>query len=84
MTINEKGKKVLYVKLKKALYGCLKIAILFSRKLAADLTKMGFKIYFYDPCVANKMVGGKKLTVCWLVDDLKISHVNKHVVKKII
>ena len=84
VTINNKGKKVLYVKLKKALYGCLKSAILFYRKLASDLTKMGFKINFYDPCVANKMVGGKQLTVCWHVDDLKISHVNKHVVTKFI
>ena len=39
---------------------------------------MGFKINFYDSCVANKMVGGKQLTVCWRVDDLKMSHVNKH------
>ena len=45
---------------------------------------MGFKINFYDPCVANKLVGGKQLTVCWHVDDLKISHVNKHVVTKLI
>ena len=84
MTLNSKGKKVLYVKLKKALYGCLKSAILFYRKLSTDLTKMGFKIKFYDPCVANKMVGGKQLTVCWHVDDLKISHVDKHVVTKFI
>ena len=84
VTINSKGKKVLYVKLKKALYGCLKSTILFYRKLASDLTKMGFTINFYDPCVANKMVGGKQLTVCWHVDDLKISHVNKHVVTKFI
>ena len=84
MTLNSKGKKVLYVKLKKALYGCLKSAILFYRKVSINLTTMGFKIKFYDPCVANKMVGGKQLTVCWHVDDLKISHVDKHVVTKFI
>ena len=54
VTINSKGKKKLYVKLKKALYGCLRSALLFYRKLAKDLTKMGFKINVYDPCVANK------------------------------
>ena len=69
VTINKKGKKVLYVKLKKALYGCLKSAILFYRKLATDLVKMGFKINFYNPCVANKLVEGKQLTVFWHVDD---------------
>ena len=30
------------------------------------------------------MIGGKQLTVCWHVDDIKISHVNKHVVTKLI
>ena len=84
VTINKKREKVLYVKLKKALYGCIKSAVLFYRKLAAGLTKMGFKINFYDPCVANKVVSGKQLTVCWHVDDLKVSHVNKHVITKFI
>ena len=70
--------------MKKALYGCLKSTILFYRKLAADITKMGFNINLYDPCIANKMVGGKQLTVCWHIDDLKISHMNKQVVTKLI
>ena len=43
---------------------------------------MGFVINYYDPCVANKIVNGKQLTVCWHVDDLKISHANKKVVSK--
>ena len=28
----------------------------------------------YDPCVANKMVDGAQMNVCWHVDDLNISH----------
>ena len=28
----------------------------------------------YDPCVANKMVDGAQITICWHVDDLKISY----------
>ena len=83
MTMERNRNKVLYIKLKKALYGCLKSAILFYRKLAADLTKMGFKINFYDSCVANKMVGGKQLTVCWHIDGLNILHMNKQVVTKL-
>ena len=35
---------------------------------------MGFVINPYDPCVANKMVNGHQMTVCWHVDDLKVSH----------
>ena len=30
----------------------------------------------YDPCVANKMVNGKQMTVCWHVDDLKVLYMN--------
>jgi hypothetical protein len=34
----------------------------------------------YDPCVANKVVDSKVLTVCFHVDDVKISHVLSKVV----
>jgi hypothetical protein len=76
----ESGKKVLYVKLKKALYGCLKSALLFYQKLSGDLVEEGFEINPYDPCVANKTINGKQLTIVWHVDDLKISHVDPQVV----
>ena len=55
----ETGKAVIYVLLQKALYGCLKSALLFYEKLVGDLEAYGFRINAYDPCVANKMVGGK-------------------------
>ena len=41
---------------------------------------MGFEVNPYDPCVANKMVNGKQMTICWHVDDLKVSHVDKNAV----
>ena len=33
----------------------------------------------YDPCVANKMVHGRQMTIMWHVDDVKSSHVNTKV-----
>ena len=78
----ETGKPVLYVRIQKALYGCLKSALLLYEKLVGDLKADGFKINPYDPCVANKMIGGKQLTVCWHVDDLKISCVDENEVTK--
>ena len=54
----EKGKTVLYVELKKALYGTLKVALLFWRKLTAELKKWGFMVNPYDWCVMNKMING--------------------------
>ncbi|KAG7364548.1 reverse transcriptase RNA-dependent DNA polymerase [Nitzschia inconspicua] len=78
--IKVKGQKVLYVHLIKALYGMLVSAMLFCKKLKQDLIEYGFEINPYDPCVANKMVNGKQLTVTWHVDDLKVSHIQPSVV----
>jgi len=72
----KKGKKVLYLHLQKALYGMMKSALLFYRKLVSELIEMGFVINPYDPCVANKIVNGSQLTLRWHVDDLMISHKN--------
>ena len=67
----------LYVKLNKALYGLLRAALLFYKKLRRELKAMGFVVNPYDPCVANRMVNRKQQTVTWQVDDLKISHVDE-------
>ena len=45
---------------------------------------MGFKLSPYDPCVANKIINGSQSTICWYVDDNKISHKNSKVVNNII
>ena len=58
--------------------------MLFYEKLVGDMEAYGFRINPYDPCVANKMVGGKQLTVCWYMDNLKISCVDANEVKKMI
>ena len=71
---DEKGKKVLYLCLKKALYGMMKSALFFYRKLISELKGMGFEVNPYDPCVVNKMINGSQMMVRWHVDDLMISH----------
>ena len=73
ISVDRKGTAILYVKMQKAMYGLLKGALLFYRKLVEDLESNGFKLNPYDPCVANKTVNGKQMTVCWHVDDLKVS-----------
>eukprot|EP00816_Leptocylindrus_hargravesii_P012768 CAMPEP_0196825502 /NCGR_PEP_ID=MMETSP1362-20130617/93091_1 /TAXON_ID=163516 /ORGANISM="Leptocylindrus danicus, Strain CCMP1856" /LENGTH=337 /DNA_ID=CAMNT_0042205941 /DNA_START=1969 /DNA_END=2982 /DNA_ORIENTATION=- len=65
---------VLYLKLAKALYGCLKSALLRYRLFKGTLEKMGFKLNRYDPCVANKVIKGKQCTIGWWVDDNFKSH----------
>jgi hypothetical protein len=58
----------------------LKGALLFYKKLTTDLLSIGFVLNPYDPCVANKMIGGLQMTLCWHVDDMKISHKKKDAV----
>ena len=71
ITTSSKGKPILYVKMHKALYGMMRSALLFYRKLVGDLEAYGFKINPYDPCVANMDINGSQMTVVWHVDDLK-------------
>ncbi len=82
--ILEKGKLVLYLQLQKALYGIMKKALLFYRKLVSELQEMGFEINPYDPCVANKMVNDTQMTIRWHVDDLMISHLSQGEIMKVV
>jgi hypothetical protein len=61
--ILEKGRSVLHLRLKKALYGMMKSALLFYGELVSELQEMEFEINPYDPCVANKTVNGKQMTI---------------------
>ena len=67
-----------------AIYGLLVSAMLFYRKLIADLTNYGFEINPYDPCVANKQGEGKQMAILWHVDDLKMSHASSKIVDEFI
>jgi len=78
----EENKKILYVKMLKALYGMLKSSLLYYKKFRKDIEEIGFEVNPYDPCVANRMVNGKQHTIVWHVDDLKSSHVDPEVNKE--
>jgi hypothetical protein len=80
----ENGKKVLYLKLLKALYGCMQSALLWYELFSSTLQGAGFELNQYNTCIANKMINGKQCTITWFIDDNKISHVNKNIVTNII
>jgi hypothetical protein len=76
---------VLYVELAKALYGTLQAALLFWQNLSGFLVEeLGFTVNKYDRCVANKIINGNQCTICWHVDDLKMSHVQADVLEDIV
>ena len=82
--VMEHGKPTLYVRLLKALYGCVRSALLWYILFSGTLKKQGFVLNPYDPCVANKNINDKQCTIAWYVDDMKISHVDPNVVTSVI
>ena len=80
----EKNKEIIYLKLDKALYGCVQSALLWYHTFTSELMTQGFKLNRYDPCVANKMIDGNQCTICWYVDDTKVSHKSEKVVTDVL
>ncbi len=80
VSTNKSGQKVLIVECLNAVYGSMVAALLYYKKFIKSLTKKGFKLNPYNGCVANKTVNGKQITICFHVDDCKISHESTKVV----
>jgi hypothetical protein len=70
----KKGMKQLLVQCQNALYGTMVAILLYYRKFVKSLTEVGFIINPYYQCVANKIIEGKQMTICFHVDDCKLSH----------
>jgi hypothetical protein len=71
---DKKGSKKLLVQYQNALYGKMVASLLYYWKFVKSLTDIDFVINPYDPCVANKMIEGDQMTICFHVDDCKLSH----------
>jgi hypothetical protein len=78
------GKRWLFGKVTKAIYGTLLGARLFYDKLRAFLESIGFTVNDYDECTFNSMINGKQCTIQFHVDDLKMSHVKQSVLDDVI
>ena len=73
------GKKVLYLKILKTLYGYIESAILWYDLYVYTLKELVFVINPYDRCVENKGIDEKQCTICWYVYKNKVSPVNPKV-----
>ena len=74
----QKG-KIIYMRVKKALYGMLLASIPYYQKFRSDVESIGHEVNPCDICVANKYIDKKQHTTCWHVDDIKSSHVDPKV-----
>jgi hypothetical protein len=66
---DKKGNKQLLVQCQNALYRKMVTSILYYRKFVKSLTDISFIINPYDPCVANKIIEGEQMNICFHVDD---------------
>ncbi len=55
-------------------------ALLYYKKFVKSLTKQGYNINPYGGCLANKVVKGKQVTICFHINDFKISHISSAVI----
>jgi hypothetical protein len=84
VTKDKKGEKQLIVQCQNAIYGTMVASLLYYRKFRKSLESVGFAFNPYDACVANKDVNGKQMTICFHVDDCKISHKESTQIDKMI
>jgi hypothetical protein len=81
---DKRGMKQLLVQCQNSLYGTMVASLVYYRKFVKSLTDIVFIINPYDTCVANKIIEGKQMTICFHMDDCKLSHRKKTVMDTII
>ena len=73
VTTDSRGRKKLYTRMNKALYGYMRSGRLFWQNFSAKLKSLGFASNPDDLCVMNKWYGDDQFTILLHVDDLKLS-----------
>ena len=81
---DKRGRKCIYAKAKKTIYGTLQASLLFRGELSKRLEESGYQRIEYGWCVMNKLIGNKQCTELWHVNNLNISHVDPAVVYRIL
>ena len=69
--------------LSKDLHDIARAAILWYALLTKTLVNLGFKINPCDFCVANAKIKVKQCTIMHCVDDAKVPHIGKAVVRQV-
>ncbi len=77
---NSKGINSLLVECYNAIYGSMVAGLLYYRRFSSSLKNRGFTVNQYDPCVWNRVIVGKQMTICFHVDDCKILHLDPKVI----
>jgi hypothetical protein len=84
VTFDKRGNKQLLVECLNAIYGNMVASLLYYRKFTTSLSKEGYRMNPYDPCIWNKMIDGKQMTICFHVDNCNLSHISLKAIDKMI
>jgi hypothetical protein len=74
MSTNKQGRKQLLVECLNAIYSMMVASLLYYWKFTRSLKNQGYMMNPYNPCVWNKIVEEKQITICFHLDDCKVSH----------
>ena len=74
----------MYVKVLRAIYGCIESTMLWYNLYVNTLKYLGFSINRYDICVAKKMLDEKQCTILWYVHENKLSRIYPNLVHDIL
>ena len=74
VTRYKRGSKQLLVSFQNTLYGKMVASLLYYRKFTKSLTSIGYDTNPYYPYVANKVINGSQMIICFHVDDCKLIH----------
>ena len=75
--VYERGRKLLYVQVLRAICSMLKSSLLWYKKFERGLEGLDFKFSPYEPCVANRTINGHQHTIRFHVDDPILNHMKK-------
>jgi hypothetical protein len=84
VSTDKQGRKQLLVECLNAIYGTMVGSLLYYCKFTRSLKNQGYVMNPYNLCVWNKMIEKKQITICFHVDDCKLSHKLAQVVDKAI
>ena len=74
VTIDKRGNKHLIVQCENTIYGIITASLLYYKKFSKNSIRKRFIFNPCDLCVANKIMQGKQMIICFYIDDYKISY----------
>ncbi len=74
VSIDKQGRMQLLVECLNAIYRTMVASLLYYCKFTRSLKTQGYTMNPYNPCVWNKMIEKKQITICFQVDSCKVSH----------